>query len=533
YFARVGLKADPAGGKKKIGGTAVEGAKPFYEIVFEKPAGDVTHVRTNQVTAPAFPYDCRFEEKEQANRRQQLAAWITSADNQYFAKSYVNRLWGYLLGVGIMEPIDDIRAGNPPTNPELLSYLTQEFIDSQFNVRHVLQLICKSRTYQLSLATNRWNADDSLNYSHSIARRLPAEVLYDAIHRVTGSKSKIPGVAEGTRAAAIPDFGIQLQDGFLANLGRPPRESACECERTAELQLGPIMPLIGGPTVSTAIADPANAITRLSTEAGDDRTLINELFMRILNRPAADSEIAATLATIAEIDADHQKVQGLLGAREAFWKIEQPRLETVRSTSMATTAAKLKAYEQKIAPQVAAAEQKRLEAIAKTETDLKMYESAIEQHASAFLKQHAGPVEWHLLAAESLEAVKGITLRRQADRSIVAEGKASQGAYTLTFQTSLEGITGFRVEALPVAGRKGNGPGLPENGNFVVTEFEVQTAPAGKPEEMKKVSLHKAQADYLQENFNIALAADGNAGNQNAWAIANAGGVVHWATFET
>ena len=107
----------------------------------------------------------------------ELAAWITSKDNPYFAKSYVNRLWGYLLGVGIIEPLDDIRAGNPPTNPELLDYLTEEFIKSGFDVRHVMQLICKSRTYQLSVATNKWNEDDKINYSHAIARRLPAEVL--------------------------------------------------------------------------------------------------------------------------------------------------------------------------------------------------------------------------------------------------------------------------------------------------------------------------------------------------------------------
>ena len=127
--------------------------------------------------------------------RIELAAWLTSKDNPYFARSYVNRLWGYLLGVGIIEPLDDIRAGNPPTNPELLDYLTGEFIKSGFDVRHVMRLICKSRTYQLSVETNKWNADDKMNYSHAIARRLPAEVLLDAVYRVTGSVSKYPGRA--------------------------------------------------------------------------------------------------------------------------------------------------------------------------------------------------------------------------------------------------------------------------------------------------------------------------------------------------
>ena len=136
-----------------------------------------------------------------------MAAWLTSPDNPYFARSFVNRLWGYLLGVGIIEPIDDIRAGNPPTNPELLDYLSQQFIEAGFDIRHVLRMICKSRTYQLSVATNQWNEDDRLNYSHALARRLPAEVLFDAVHEVTGSVPKIPGVPAGTRAVQLPDVG--------------------------------------------------------------------------------------------------------------------------------------------------------------------------------------------------------------------------------------------------------------------------------------------------------------------------------------
>ena len=104
-------------------------------------------------------------------RRVQLAGWLTSGENPYFAKSYVNRMWGYLFGVGIIEPIDDIRAGNPPSNPELLDYLTEQFIESEFDVQALMKLIAKSRTYQLSVATNKWNVDDKHNYSHATARR--------------------------------------------------------------------------------------------------------------------------------------------------------------------------------------------------------------------------------------------------------------------------------------------------------------------------------------------------------------------------
>ena len=196
----------------------------------DKTEGDVIHERTKEIAAPEFPFDCKYEAPKDATRRQELAAWLTSPDNPYFARSYVNRIWGYLFGVGIIEPIDDIRAGNPPTNPELLDHLTVEFIESGFDVRKTITSICKSRTYQLSIQTNQWNEDDTLNYSHAVARRLPAEVLYDTIYRATGSVTRIPGVPAGTRAAALPDAGVKLPDGFLTNLGRPARESSCECE---------------------------------------------------------------------------------------------------------------------------------------------------------------------------------------------------------------------------------------------------------------------------------------------------------------
>src|SRR5262249_13211268 len=161
-----------------------------------------------------------------------LARWITAKENPYFAKSYVNRLWSYLLGVGLIEPVDDIRAGNPPSNPKLLDRLTAEFLGNGFNVQEMMRVICKSRVYQHSYVTNKWNADDDINCSHALARRLPAEVLYDAIHRATGATPKLPGLPPGLRAAQLLDSNVELPGGFLELFGKPPRESACECERS-------------------------------------------------------------------------------------------------------------------------------------------------------------------------------------------------------------------------------------------------------------------------------------------------------------
>ena len=203
--------------------------------------------------------------------RQQAAAWLTSADNRYFAVSFVNRVWAHLTGAGLIEPVDDIRAGNPPTNPELLAWLTREFIDHEFDVEWLIRTICESRTYQLSPDTNRWNEDDRRNYSHALPRRLPAESLYDAVHRVVGATTHLPGVPPGTRAAALPDAMLELESGLLGKLGRPARESGCECERSSDLQMGPVMALVNGPNFADAIDDPESELAKLEASTTERR----------------------------------------------------------------------------------------------------------------------------------------------------------------------------------------------------------------------------------------------------------------------
>ncbi len=533
YFAQFELKADPNAKGKRIGGTAVEGAKPLYEIVADKKDGDVVHERTKQVTPPKFPFDCNYDVSEDATRREVLAAWITSANNPYFARSYVNRLWGYMLGVGIIEPIDDIRAGNPPTNPELLDYLAQEFIDQDFDVRHVMRLICKSRTYQLSVKTNRWNEDDAINYSHATARRLPAEVLFDSIHRATGAKSKFPGVPAGTRAAALPDAGVKLPSGFLTTLGKPPRESACECERTNELQLGPVMALVSGPVVGDAIADANNELVRLEKELKNDQELFNEVFLRILNRPATDAEIHAALQSMKAIQADHEMLSEQLKKRQQWWAERKPQLEETRTQRIAKAEADLTDYEQKLAPRIAQQEKERAAKIKAAEAELAKYQAALAKPLAEWEKKQKTDFEWFLLEARNLASTNGANLVRQEDRSIRASGKAVKATYTVTVRTHLKDIRAIRLETLPVAGIKGGGPGLPPNGNFVVTEFQVRAAPVSDPKKFAAVELVNPVADFSQQGFNIKQTLDGKPRDQRGWAVAPQGGTVHWATFET
>src|SRR5436309_1318179 len=127
----------------------------------------------------------------------------------------------------------------------------------------MIKTICKSCTSQHSIATNQWHKGEDSNYSHALARRLPAEVLFDSIHRATGSLSKIPGLPPGARATQTVDSNVKVPGGFLELLGRPPRESACECERSNAMQLGPVLSLLTGPVLNYAIRDPSNRIAKV------------------------------------------------------------------------------------------------------------------------------------------------------------------------------------------------------------------------------------------------------------------------------
>ncbi|MFT5411638.1 MAG: WD40 repeat protein, partial [Verrucomicrobiales bacterium] len=524
FFAQVGLKRDPESGKKNIGGTAVEGAKPLYEVIYKNDAGEVKHERTGEIAEPAFPYETAHGQKEDASRRDQLAAWITSPDNRYFASSYANRVWGYMLGTGIIEPLDDIRAGNPPSNPELLDYLAKYFVESGFDVRELMRHICKSRTYQLSIKTNQWNDDDAINFSHAKARRLPAEVLYDSIHAVIGASSRFPGVPMGTRAASLPDVGVRLPDSFLANFGRPVRESSCECERNSDMQLGPIMALLSGPTVGDAIADPNNAIAKLVKETGDDRKVVESLFYRILNRPPIEAEIEASLRSFtAAIDQDQATLQAAL---DDHLKNRDPALvmaEEKREDDIAAAGKAGSDHQAAIKPRVDAAEQERKASITKLETDKKAYDAALPARVAAWEHEVSHDIGWEILTPEDLASTNGATFIAETEGehvgAFIATGSNGKADYTFSTHTDMTGITAVRLELLTDKRVESDGPGR-GNGNFVLGEIELSAAPAGDPEKLAAVKFGSAQATFSQSGYEVAKAIDGNPGGSNAgWAI--------------
>ncbi len=532
YFAQVGYKPAAEAKGKKIAGTAVEGAKPLYEEIFDTGKGDIKHERTGAITPPVFPYPVAHKKNDKNTRRESLAEWMTSPNNPLFAKSYVNRIWGYLTGTGIIEPIDDIRAGNPASNPELLDWLTEDFIKSGFDTRHLIRTICQSRVYQLSVKTHKWNEDDQVNFSHAKARRLPAEVLFDAIYTVTGSKSKFPGVPEGTRACALPDSGIKLPDGFLNNLGRPPRESSCECERANELQLGSIMALVSGPTVDQALSQKANAIEQLAKSDKTDEEIVKSLFLRVLNRPASKKEIDSSLKMFKSVKTDHQTLTKELAAYEKKLKPITKEKEADRSKRITEAKAALEEYQAEIAPAEAEKDKMQKEAIAKAEKALKAYEATL---ADKLIKWEAKPTlttTWEPLKLTYLKSKAGAKLTQADDLSVTASGKKALDVYSVAGNTKLQNITGIKLEALTGEGLPKTGPGRAKDGNFVLSEFSVDISSSKNTKKRTRLQLHKAKASFSQSNYAVATAIDGKApGNGNGWAISPQGGRDQQAIF--
>jgi hypothetical protein len=480
YFAQVGRTEDPKFKGQKIGGSDVEGAVPLVEDIVDLKAGEVKHDRTGAITAPKFPFALKDEAPTTLPRREQLAHWITSKENPYFAKSYVNRLWSYLLGAGIIEPVDDIRAGNPASNPKLLDRLTEEFIKSGFDTREVFRTICKSRVYQQSIQTNKWNEDDEINYSHALARRLPAEVFFDSIYRSTGSLSRLPGLAPGTRAAQLIDSNVEVPGGFFELFGKPPRESACECERSSGMMLGPILNLVNGPIVGEAIKDPNNGLVKMVLAQKDDAKLIEDIFLSVLCRMPTKKEIDKGLQAIKEGEEEYKQ---LVAESERYAR------------------------------------------------DLAEYEKQLPAKQAEWETKLKDVPVWTVLDAADLKGNGKIVLTKQADGSILASGEnPTPSVYTITANTKLTGITGIRLEVLPDDSLPAKGPGRAPNGNFVLNEFKVTAIKEGDKAAPTAVALKNAIADFSQDDWAVAGAIDGKP--DTGWGIAPQFGKAHVAIFE-
>ena len=260
-------------------------------ISFKAAKPQSLNPRTKQ-NVPPTPLDAvPLEIDAKTDARMAFAAWLTGPENKFFARTVVNRYWKHFFGRGIVEPEDDMRVTNPPSNPALLDALEANFIKSGFNLKLLIQTICRSNAYQLASIPNDFNADDKQNYSRHYARRFQAEVLLDSIDQVTNSKTKFKDLPDGTRAIQLPDNSFDTY--FLSVFGKPKAATACECERSDDANLAQSLHLLNSPEVQAKLSA-KGARAELMSLAKDrshaDR--VTELYHWVYARPPKDHELA-------------------------------------------------------------------------------------------------------------------------------------------------------------------------------------------------------------------------------------------------
>jgi hypothetical protein len=225
---------------------------------------------------------------DRGDPRSALADWMTDPANPWFARLIANRLWKQFLGRGLVEPEDDLRSTSPATNEPLLRYLAEQVVASGYDLKSVMRLILNSRVYQLSSVPNETNRDDTQNFSHYTVKRLPAEVLLDAISDVTGVPEQFPGKPPGTRAIALWDN--RLPSYFLEIFGRPERNSPCECGRSSEPTMAQALHLMNAPEVTEKITSPTGRVRRILQNQAPDYVIIEELCLAALGRLPTEKE---------------------------------------------------------------------------------------------------------------------------------------------------------------------------------------------------------------------------------------------------
>jgi len=282
------------------------------ELITLAGDGEAIHPRNGSQVAPRLPGDPsrglapRVITREPRDRRALLAAWLVDADNPFFARAMANRIWFHVFGRGIVEPVDDFRDSNPPSNPQLLDALAAEFVRGGFRLKPVLRTILSSQVYRFGSKPTPGNKDDTRCFSHSPPRRLSAEVLLDAIGDVTGLPEEFEGLPRGLRAVQLP--GGRTRNAMLRDFGKPGRLTVCECERTEEAALTHSLYLINSPDLVSRIEDRKNVLGKLLARKLNDEQIQDELSLAALSR----------LPTSAERDAFAKHRAGKPDRRDAL-----------------------------------------------------------------------------------------------------------------------------------------------------------------------------------------------------------------------
>jgi hypothetical protein len=245
-----------------------------------------------------------------------MAQWLTSADNPFFAKNVSNRVWAHFFGRGIVEPVDDFRVSNPPSNPQLLDELSKKLVEYKYDFKRLVRDICNSHTYQRSTERNPSNETDEKNFAHGNVRRIPAEMLLDCVVQVTQAAEKFPGLPLGSRAVQIAD-GART-NYFLTTFGRAPRDTVCACEAKTDPTLSQALHLLNGSTIGGKIAQ-GGLIRKQLAEKKEPAAIIEALYIRSLSRKPTEQEMKSLLDVVAKSENPQA------GLEDVFWAVLNSR----------------------------------------------------------------------------------------------------------------------------------------------------------------------------------------------------------------
>jgi hypothetical protein len=296
FFARVDRKNVPVMG----GGLQQQGVQKT--IIYNKAGRSVINKRT-QKPAAIKPLDGEtLDIASDVDPRQQLVDWMVDPKNPFFARAVANRYWAHFFGRGIVDPLDDMRVTNPPSNPELLDALAQNLVENKYSLKSLIKTICKSHTYQLSSMPNDFNKHDKQTYARYYPKRLQAEVLLDAVCQVTASPTQFGGLPTDQHA---PNRAIMLPDEsfasyFLDVFGRPQRISACECERVSEANLAQALHLLNSDEVQQKLNRGDGRADKLAKDTRPDNQKVEELFLWAFARKPSADDMKAALDHIAK-----------------------------------------------------------------------------------------------------------------------------------------------------------------------------------------------------------------------------------------
>lgn len=286
FFSQVGRKPSDTRGE---------------DMIFHKRGmATATNIKSGVALKPAALGDAVPTIAPDEDPRLKLADWMGNPKNPFFARALVNRYWKHFFQRGLIEPEDDIRDSNPPSNPELLAALEKHFIESKFDLKELVRTITQSSTYQLSSRPNKANVGDRQNYSRYYPRRLSAEVMLDSIDQLAGTQTDFANLPAGTRAVALPDNSYNNASPFLRVFGRPEGESVCECERVQSSSLGQSLHMLNAGDIRGKVGSGTGRANRLAGEKRPDEEKIREIYLVAFARPPRADELKTALDYLAE-----------------------------------------------------------------------------------------------------------------------------------------------------------------------------------------------------------------------------------------